>query len=247
MAELTHVKVALTPRNVSRLRNGHLVQLRKDQIGGSGLAATHTIKLSGVYAKKLTLATQKNVGTKIQLTKQEIEDSGLALAHRASRSDVTPSKGRRVALHSEAIPSKRRRVASHSEATPSKGGRVNIGKVLKTVGKVYRKNIRPVVGPTLKSAVTNAIKTALPAAAIALGQPELAPVAAAVANQIAGPAAASFGNLTGAYGLKSKRKVVLTSNRSTLIHSQHPAFHPALPLGDHSISRAIRGGSFRPA
>ena len=207
MSELASFKVALTPRNISRLRNGHTVQLKADQIGGA-VSHTHVIKLSGVYAKKLTLAQKKNAGTKIQLSKQEIEASGLNAR--------------------------------------------DIGRALKKVADVYKKNVRPVVGPAIRDGLTKAVKVALPAAAVAIGAPELAPVASAVANQFGSKAVNALGDVTGAYGVKGKKKFVLSNTRSTMIGSQHPAMSPGMPIHDHSVGGALRkaimrGGSFLPA
>lgn len=202
---MSEFKVALTPRNVSRLRNGHIVQLKADQIGGA-MPHTHVIKLSGVYAKKLTSA-QKKVGAKIQLSKQEIEASGLNIK--------------------------------------------DVGRALKKVADVYKKNIKPVIGPAIRDGLTKAVKVGLPATAIALGAPELAPVASAIADQFGSKAVNALGDVTGAYGV-GKKKFVLSNNRNTMLGSRHPAMSPHLPLADHSIGGAlrkhgIRGGSFLPA
>lgn len=210
MSELASFKVALTPRNVSRLRNGHVVQLKADQIAGSGAAAhTHIIKLSGPYAKKLTTAQRKNVGAKIKLSKQEIEASGLNLK--------------------------------------------DVGRALKAGFEAYKKNVKPVVGPAIRDGLTKAVKAALPAAAVAIGAPELAPAAAAIANQFGSQAVNALGDVTGAYGVKKgSKKFVLSNSYNTMIGVHHPAMHPGLPLHDHSIGGALRkhgikGGSFLPA
>jgi hypothetical protein len=193
MTELTSVKVKLTPRNVSRLRNGHIVQLKAGQFGEGVYAHTHVIQVSGVYAKKLTTAQRKSTGVKVKLSPQEIEASGL-----------------------------------------------NIRKAFQTVGKVYKKNIKPFVAPVLKKSVSNAIKTALPAAALAMGQPELVPAATLVAQAVADPATNALGRVTGAYGLKPHGGKY-----------KPPYLSPALPMSDHSMSgamrTAIRGGSFKTA
>lgn len=203
---MSEFKVALTPRNVSRLRNGHIVQLKADQIGGA-VPHTHVIKLSGVYAKKLTTAQKKKVGAKIQLSKQEIEASGLNIK--------------------------------------------DVGRALKKVADVYKKNIKPIVGPAIRDGLTKAVKVGLPAAAIAVGAPELAPVASAIADQLGSKAVNALGDVTGAYGV-GKKKFVLSNSRNTMLGTRHPAMSPRLPMADHSIGGAlrkhgIRGGSFLPA
>lgn len=200
MSDLQKVKVALTPRNVSRLRNGHVVQLKPDQFG-AGAAYTHTIHLNKPFVKKLTQAKSANKGIKLQMTEHEISASGLKLK--------------------------------------------DIGNALKKGFEIYKKEIKPTVAPLIRKGLTAAVKTALPAAAIALGQPELAAPAAAFADKYAEQGINKIGDLTGAYGVgKSVRK-------GGRLPAPHPSRNPPLPMPDHSNSKAIkagiRGGSFKPA
>jgi hypothetical protein len=139
----------------------------------------------------------------------------------------------------------------------------NVVPVAKKVYSGYQKHIKPIVSPLIREGLTKALPIAVGAAATALGQPELAVPAAAIASRISSPLVNSIGNATGAYGLKKPRRkrFVLRTDRSTMVHSYHPAMTPALPLPDfskpdyqfnggrltHYKQRPTRGGSFMPA
>lgn len=101
------------------------------------------------------------------------------------------------------------------------GGRINfkkIGRTLrstaKSVGKFYRENVRPVVGPKIRKAVKTAIEKGIPMAAAALGtvtgQPELvaatAPAVSRFAKKAAEKGTEKLSKLTGAFGVKQGQK-----------------------------------------
>lgn len=168
------------------------------------------IHVASSKAKKMTRAKKNNKGFRLTMNQEEMETTGGALSLKAI-------------------------------------GRA-IKKGAKQVAATYKKDIKPVVAPVLKEGVKQAITKGLPlaasAAATALGQPQLAVPAAVVASKIAEkiaePAASKLGQVSGAYGVKSRK---LQSNYSNFLNHQHPAMNPALPMHDNSI--AIVGGSFR--
>lgn len=140
------------------------------------------------------------------------------------------------------------------QLSSTEGG--DLKKVLKNVWRGYQKYVRPVVGPAIRKGLTQAVKVALPAAAIALGAPEAAPAAAWVANEIGNKAVNALGDVTGAYGLHTKKNR-LKDDYSLMISPEHPAFTPyQKPLksgGRMNIKlhagkpRILHGGSFLPA
>lgn len=204
---MPEVTVELTPRNLARIRNGHTIQLKPTQIGGST-----TLKINDELAKRVAAAQKKNKGVKIQLSAQEIEASGLKLR--------------------------------------------DVGRALKKVGRAYQKTVKPVVGPIIRDVMTQVVKKGLPAAAIAMGQPELAAPAALLADRYAASAVNALGDATGGFGVKGagskkkapappkKQSVLYDGSMSGFLPANHPAMWPSDPvMADHSI----RGGSFRMA
>lgn len=100
------------------------------------------------------------------------------------------------------------------------GGRINfkkIGRTLrstaKSVGKFYRDEIRPVVGPKIRKAVKEAIEKGIPIAAQALGtitgQPGLVaaaqPAIQRAAKKVAEKGTEKLSKLTGAFGVKQMK------------------------------------------
>jgi hypothetical protein len=112
--------------------------------------------------------------------------------------------------------------------------------------------------------MTQVVKKGLPAAAIAMGQPELAAPAALLADKYAASAVNALGDATGGFGVKAKaRKTKATKavagmgtkkpavkydgNMSGFLPGNHPAMWPSNSVqSDHSI-RVTKGGSFRMA
>lgn len=226
---MVEVSVDLTPRNVSRLRNGHTVQLKHSQIG----SGVHKLHINDALAKKIEAALKKQKGVKIQLSAEEIDGSGLRLK--------------------------------------------DIGRALKGAAKVYREKVRPVVAPVIRKVLTEGIKKGLPAAAIALGQPQLAAPAAMIANELATPAVNALGRATGGFGVKKRKRTAVRlaergmaqsavhhSDDYTPVPMMNPVYggsmsgflpgHPAMNAGDDTIpdhssksKRKMRGGSFKMA
>ena len=127
----------------------------------------------------------------------------------------------------------------------------DVAPVAKSAYKGYQKYVKPVVGPAIRKGLAKALPVAVAAAATMLGQPELAIPAAAFASKIATPLVDTVGNVSGAYGLKHKKRFHLREDSATMVHSRHPAMNPVLPLPDfskpdhkHSGGRLTRGGSF---
>jgi hypothetical protein len=119
---------------------------------------------------------------------------------------------------------------------------------LKRVGRAYQRSIKPVVGPVIRDVMTQVVKKGLPAAAIAMGQPELAAPAAFLADRYAAKAVNALGDATGGFGLKKKKQkqssslITYDGNMSGFLPANHPALWPTnVVQADHSI----RGGSFK--
>jgi hypothetical protein len=112
--------------------------------------------------------------------------------------------------------------------------------VLKKGWKGYQKIVKPVVGPLIRKGLKAVVKAALPAAAVALGQPELAPAASALANSVGDQAVDKLGDVTGAYGLKKNLK--LKDDWSNFVNHRHPAMNPRLPLPDFSTPNTTNSG-----
>lgn len=109
------------------------------------------------------------------------------------------------------------------QLTTTEGG--DLKKTLKTIWRGYQKYVKPVVAPAIRKGLTQAVKVGLPALAVATGNPELAPGAAWVANEIGDKVVNQIGDVTGAYGLHSK-KHKLKDDYSLIISPDHPAFTP---------------------
>lgn len=101
------------------------------------------------------------------------------------------------------------------------GGRINwrgIGRTLrkvgKTVGKFYREEIRPTLGPALKSLVKRGVEEGLPLVVEGLsaltGNPEIgvaaAPFVQGYARRVSEPIAQAISKKTGAFGTKKAKK-----------------------------------------
>ncbi|NBP02414.1 MAG: hypothetical protein EBU90_20315 [Proteobacteria bacterium] len=116
-------------------------------------------------------------------------------------------------------------------------------KIVDTANKgarVYRNDIRPIVGPALKQGVKGAIEYGLPALAVASGNPELVPVAGMIASQISDPATEMIGKTTGAYGMRGGGR--LKSDYSLKLDHVHPAMNP-----QKQLQMVTSGGSFKQA
>lgn len=142
------------------------------------------------------------------------------------------------------------------------GGKVNFKKIGRDIkrgiakaGEVYRKDIRPVVGPALKEVTKQAIKQGLPAmaTALAVAQPEFAPLvplAKIAGDKLADPATNAIGKTTGAFGIgfgMKKKEFKTETNHSNFLNNRHPAMRPLFHSPDFSIPRhgnATRSGDF---
>lgn len=146
----------------------------------------------------------------------------------------------------------------------------DVGRALKQMGRAYNRQVKPVVGPIIRDVLTQITKKGLPAAAIAMGQPELAAPAALLADKYAASAVNALGDATGGFGVKAKarkttkpkaaktvagvagmgaakRAVKYDGNMSGFLPGNHPAMWPSNSVqSDHSI-RVTKGGSFRMA
>jgi hypothetical protein len=137
----------------------------------------------------------------------------------------------------------------------------DVGRALKSLGKAYNRQVKPVVGPIIRDVMTQVVKKGLPAAAIAMGQPELAAPAALLADKYAASAVNALGDATGGFGVKRKttrgkgtpkappqpkRAVTYDGNMSGFLPANHPAMWPTnAVLPDHSIKGVKKGGSFK--
>lgn len=112
-----------------------------------------------------------------------------------------------------------------------------IEKGFKSISEGYKKNVRNTpVGDAIRTGVKSAIVTGATALPVALGQPQLAPVAGMVAKPLADIAVEKAG-----LGMKCGGK--LQSNSSNFLNSQHPAMFPNIPnQGVTDLPRT--GGSF---
>lgn len=81
-----------------------------------------------------------------------------------------------------------------------KGFQRGAKKIGKAVWKGYKKYIKPVAAPIIKQGLHSLVNMGAAAGASALGQPLLAPQAAAIGDAAVG----ALGEVTGAYGLKHK-------------------------------------------
>jgi hypothetical protein len=141
----------------------------------------------------------------------------------------------------------------------------DVGRALQKMGKAYNRKVKPVVGPIIRDVMTQVVKKGLPAAAIAMGQPELAAPAALLADKYAASAVNALGDATGGFGVKAKarkttrakgpskppavpkRAITYDENMSGFLPANHPAMWPSNSVqSDHSI-RVTKGGSFRMA
>lgn len=141
----------------------------------------------------------------------------------------------------------------------------SIGHAIKTGWNFWKQHVVPIVGQPIRTALTDVIKAGAPALATAVGFPEAAPAAAALANQYAAPLVNTIGNTTGAFGLNEKTKHQLQGYEkygcvhcgmasgagldrggswSHFISRRDPAMHPKHVLHDHSVSHLMerKGG-----
>lgn len=133
----------------------------------------------------------------------------------------------------------------------------DVGRALKQMGRAYNRTVKPVVGPIIRDVLTQVVKKGLPAAAIAMGQPELAAPAAMLGEKYAASAVNALGDATGGFGVTkrgrrglplagrgAKKPISYDGNMSGFLPGNHPAMWPSdRVLADHSI----KGGSFKMA
>jgi hypothetical protein len=131
------------------------------------------------------------------------------------------------------------RLAMSPEEIEASGGRLtwrSFRRGLKRGWSFYKKYVRPVAGPIIEAGIKTAAKAA-PAAAVALGQPELAALA-----PIAEEALLKIAKKTGATGRKMKggamKKKSAVKKRAVM-----PAMTPAIDIGSLESGRDLIHGS----
>ena len=152
------------------------------------------------------------------------------------------------------------------------GGKINWKKVgrqirggLREAGKFYRKEIRPTVGPALKTLTKKGLEVGTKAAVAGLatltGQPALLAAAPGASKLVSEKGTEAIAKLTGAYGVKKgKKKTTVSSgdkttlpkstatapppyrpmlqdNYSNFLNPNHPGMNPRLTQPDNSLPR----------
>ena len=92
--------------------------------------------------------------------------------------------------------------------------------ILKKGWDYYQKNIKPKVSNTVRNVLTQTVEKGIPAVLTALGQPELAVPAAALAHKFAGKAVNYIGDHTHAFGLQGGGAIILSKPGTYTIHLQ---------------------------
>ena len=192
---------------------------------------SHRLSLSPAQVKKL-LKGEATLLKHHQMSGGEIEVHLSVKKHKKLLKNLAEGKGMKLSLDER-----------EREGGNLRGFFKKVGQVAKKVYSGYQKYVKPVVSPLIREGLTKALPMAVGAAATALGQPQLALPAAALAAKVASPLVNRVGDVTGAYGLGDHHSSKVETSRSTFINSHHPAFTPALPRRDMSVS--MHGGSFR--
>jgi hypothetical protein len=200
---------------------------------------SHKIKLSKLNARNL----RKGKPTLIKHDQYDPEGIEIFLGHLKHRKMETAhkkKKGFKLNLSQDEL--------KHSEEH-GKGFKDFFSKAYKG----YQKYVKPLVGDEIRKGLKEGAKTAIKTAAVAiptaLGQPELAVPASAVANskitdRLIDKGIDKLGDLTGGFGLRNHYK--LENNMNGFLNARHPAQDSYNPpyLPDMSIPRAL--GSSRP-
>jgi hypothetical protein len=205
----------------------------------------HTMKHGkGVMLPSRKIFKVAKEGAPLLATKGVITHNAPVASLNAGNDSFEVVRGDPVAP-SATTPAVKKRGGGRKKKIMEEGGKINLGKTFKNVGRQitegYKKNVRDTpVGSAIRTGVKSAIVAGAPALVSTLGAPELAPLATAVAKPLADMAVEKAG--LGAYGMGMKP--MLNSNYNTFLNYLHPAMNPALPPHDHSLTR---GGSFKSA
>jgi hypothetical protein len=154
---------------------------------------------------------------------------------------MSPTKIKRI--HSAGSRSKGCRCAMSPEELEASGGKLTFKKFkegLKKGWKGYQKYAKPIVSPIVRAGLKLAIKEGVPAAAAALGQPELAVLAPAIEE-----AAMKIGDVTKAYGVKKPRKRASVKKSKVMMTGAAvlPASHPLVSVGNLQYGQDLIKGN----
>lgn len=174
----------------------------------------HNVALTPAQIRKL-------VGGKTTLLKHEQMNGGDVQIH------LNPKKLKKLMKNHAA--KKGYKLSLSQEEIEGGNLRSFLGKVGKTV-----KNVAKKVAPAAKRIAKAAAPALAGMAATAIGQPQLAPIAAIAAKAAVGGSFKPVG-----------RGVKLENTYNTFLNSQHPAQNPILPQRDQSLHPSTFGGSFR--
>lgn len=182
------VKLDLTARQISKLRNGHPVQLKPSQVG-CGME----VKLHASKAKKLHSAARRSKGCRVSMTQEECDMSGGKLSWKGFKrglkkgwdvyqKDIKPivspliRKGLKAAVEkglpalaaavgqpelAAAVPALSKGVDAVGNATKAFGVKSD----LKKISNFYKKNVKKHTSPLIKKGLEKGVRKGLPALA----------------------------------------------------------------------------------
>ena len=180
-----------------------------------------------------------------------------AAKHKKLMTAMNKGKGMRLSLGQDEL---------GENEVEMEGGKINWKKVGRTIrgglreaGKFYRKEVRPTVGPALKTLTKKGLEVGTKAAVAGLatltGQPALLAAAPGASKLVSEKGTAAIGKLTGAYGVKKEKKTskttlpqstatapppyrpMLQDNYSGFLNPNHPGMNPRLAQPDNSLPR----------
>jgi len=184
-----------------------------------------------------------------------------AAKHKKMMTAMNKGKGMRLSLGQDEL---------GENGVEMEGGKINwkamgrqIRGGLREAGRFYRKEIRPTLGPALKTLTQKGLdygtKAAVAGVAALTGQPELLAAAPLASKFVSEKGTKAIGKLTGAYGVKKGKKVSMASDKTTLpkstatapppyrpmlqdnysgfLNPNHPGMNPRLAQPDNSLPR----------
>jgi len=185
-----------------------------------------------------------------------------AAKHKKMMTAMNKGKGMRMSLGQDELA---------ENGVEMEGGKINWKKVgrqirggLREAGKFYRKEVRPTVGPALKTLTKKGLEVGTKAAVAGLatltGQPALLAAAPGASKLVSEKGTEALGKLTGAYGVKKGKKKSVSSgdkitlpksaatapppyrpmlqdNYSNFLNPNHPGMNPRLAQPDNSLPR----------
>ena len=184
-----------------------------------------------------------------------------AAKHKKMMTAMNKGKGMRLSLGQDEL---------GENEVEMEGGKINWKRVgrqirggLREAGKFYRKEVRPTVGPALKTLTKKGLEVGTKAAVAGLatltGQPALLAAAPGASKLVSEKGTAAIGKLTGAYGVKKGKKVSMAADKTTLpkstatapppyrpmlqdnysgfLNPNHPGMNPRLSQPDNSLPR----------